>query len=37
MGMLALDDVSGYDTRGSSKSITRARISGGLHVLDLHA
>jgi FlgN protein len=37
MGMLALDGVNGYDTRGSSKPITRARVSGGLHVLDLHA
>jgi hypothetical protein len=39
MGMLALDGVSGYDTRGSSKSITRPRAQGGggLHVLDLHA
>jgi hypothetical protein len=37
MGMLSLDGVNGYDTHGSSTSITRARISGGLHVLDLHA
>jgi hypothetical protein len=37
MGMLALDGVNGYDTRGSSKSITRPRASGALHVLDLHA
>jgi len=37
MGMLALDGVSGYDTHGSSKSITRPRPNGGLHVLDLHA
>jgi hypothetical protein len=37
MGMLALDGVSGYDTRGSSTSITRPRPHGGLHVLDLHA
>lgn len=37
MGILALDGVSGYDTHGSSKPITRPRPSGGLHVLDLHA
>jgi hypothetical protein len=37
MGMLSLDGVSGYDTHGSSKSITRSRPHGGLHVLDLHA
>ena len=37
MGILALDGVSGYDTHGSSKSITRPRPNGGLHVLDLHA
>lgn len=39
MGMLALDGVSGYDTHGSSKSITRPRShgGGGLHVLDLRA
>ncbi len=37
MGMLALDGVSGYDTHGSSKSITRPRPHGALHVLDLHA
>jgi FlgN protein len=39
MGMLALDGVSGYDTHGSSKSITRPRAHSGegLHVLDLHA
>ncbi len=37
MGMLALDGVSGYDTRGSSTSITRPRPHGGLHVLDLRA
>ena len=37
MSMLSLDGVSGYDTHGSSKSITRARPHGGLHVLDLHA
>jgi hypothetical protein len=37
MGVLALDGVNGYDTHGSSKSITRPRPHGGLHVLDLHA
>jgi hypothetical protein len=37
MGVLALDGVSGYDTHGSSTSITRSRPSGGLHVLDLRA
>ena len=37
MGMLALDGVSGYDTRGSSRPITRSRPHGGLHVLDLQA
>ena len=37
MGMLSLDGVNGYDTHGSSKSITRSRPHGGLHVLDLHA
>jgi hypothetical protein len=37
MGMLALDGVNGYDTRGSSTPITRSRPHGGLHVLDLHA
>jgi hypothetical protein len=37
MGMLALDGVNGYDTSGSSKSITRPRPHGGLHVLDLRA
>jgi hypothetical protein len=37
MGMLALDGVNGYDTRGSSTPITRARPHGGLHVLDLRA
>jgi hypothetical protein len=37
MGMLSLDGVNGYDTRGSSKSITRPRPHGGLHVLDLQA
>ena len=35
MGLLAIDGVNGYDTRGSSTSITRARPHGGLHVLDL--
>ncbi|MGA9308145.1 MAG: hypothetical protein WBW31_22295, partial [Candidatus Sulfotelmatobacter sp.] len=37
MGMLSLDGVNGYDTRGSSTPITRARPHGALHVLDLHA
>jgi hypothetical protein len=37
MGMLSLDGVNGYDTNGSSKSITRPRPHGALHVLDLHA
>lgn len=37
MGMLALDGVNGYDTRGSSAPITRSRPHGSLHVLDLHA
>jgi hypothetical protein len=37
MGILALDGVNGYDTHGSSTSITRPRPHGGLHVLDLHA
>jgi len=37
MGMLSLDGVNGYDTNGSSNSITRPRPHGALHVLDLHA
>jgi hypothetical protein len=37
MGMLSLDGVSGYDTHGSSTSITRPRPHGALHVLDLRA
>ncbi len=37
MGMLALDGTNGYDTQGSSKSITQGRPNGNLHVLDLHA
>jgi hypothetical protein len=37
MGILALDGVNGYDTHGSSTSITRPRPHGALHVLDLHA
>lgn len=37
MGMLSLDGVNGYDTRGSSTSITRPRPHGALHVLDLRA
>ncbi len=35
MGMLSLDGVNGYDTHGSSRSITRPRPHGALHVLDL--
>jgi len=37
MGVLALDGAGGYDTQGSSTSITRSRPGGGLHVLDLRA
>jgi hypothetical protein len=37
MGILSLDGVNGYDTRGSSTSITRPRPHGALHVLDLQA
>lgn len=37
MGMLALDGVNGYDTRGSATAITRSRPHGTLHVLDLRA
>ena len=37
MGVLALDGVNGYDTHGSSTSITRPRPNGALHVLDLRA
>ncbi len=37
MGMLAMDGVNGYDTRGSSTAITRSRPNGELHVLDLRA
>jgi hypothetical protein len=37
MAMLALDGVTGYDTRGTSTPITRGRPNGGLHVLDLSA
>jgi len=37
MGMLSLDGVSGYDTHGSSRPITRSRPHGALHVLDLRA
>jgi len=37
MGMLAIDGVNGYDTHGSSTSITRPRPHGALHVLDLRA
>jgi hypothetical protein len=37
MGILALDGVSGYDTRGSSTSVIQPRPHGALHVLDLRA
>jgi len=37
MGLLALDGVSGYDPRGSSTAITKARPHGAMHILDLHA
>jgi hypothetical protein len=37
MGMLSLDGVDGYDTRGSSTAISRPRPNGALHVLDLRA
>ncbi|MHB8240705.1 MAG: flagellar export chaperone FlgN [Solirubrobacteraceae bacterium] len=37
MGVLALDGVNGYDTSGSSTSISRPRPHGALHVLDLRA
>jgi hypothetical protein len=37
MGMLALDGVNGYDTRGSSTPIARGHHEGALHVLDLRA
>ncbi len=37
MGALALDGVSGYDLRGASTPIARARSHGSLHVLDLRA
>jgi hypothetical protein len=37
LGMLSLDGTRGYDPRGSSTSIARARPAGALHVLDLHA
>ena len=37
MSMLSLDGVNGYDTHGSSTSITRPRPNGALHVLDLRA
>lgn len=37
MGMLALDGVSGYDTRGTSTSITQPPPHAGMHVLDLRA
>ena len=37
MGILAMDGVSGYDTRGGARAITQPRPHGSLHVLDLHA
>lgn len=37
LGILSLDGVNGYDTRGSSRPITRPRPHGGLHLLDLQA
>jgi hypothetical protein len=37
MGMLSFDGTSGYDTQGSSSTITRPRPNGELHVLDLRA
>jgi hypothetical protein len=37
MGLLALDGVNGYDTRGSSTAITTPRPHGAMHVLDLRA
>ena len=37
MKTLSLDGVDGYDTHGSSASITQARPHGALHVLDLQA
>lgn len=37
MGLLALDGVSGYDPRGSSTAITKARPHGAMHILDLQA
>jgi len=37
MGMLSFDGTNGYDTQGSSKSVTRPRPNGELHVLDLRA
>jgi hypothetical protein len=37
MGMLSFDGTNGYDTQGSSTSVTRPRPNGELHVLDLRA
>ncbi len=37
MGILAMDGVSGYDTRGGARAITQPRPHGSLHTLDLHA
>jgi hypothetical protein len=37
MGLMSMDGVNGYDTRGSAKPITRSRPHGALHVLDLQA
>src|ERR1700722_17845912 len=37
MKSLALDDGAGYERHGSSKSSTRSRPRGALHVLDLQA
>jgi FlgN protein len=37
LGALSLDGVNGYDTRGSSTSISRPRPTGSMHVLDLRA
>lgn len=37
MGLLSMDVVEGYDTRGSSTSIARPHAGGPHRVLDLHA
>jgi hypothetical protein len=37
MGMLSMDGTNGYDTQGTSTSVTRPRPNGELHVLDLRA